>query len=46
MAANEKLGPGDIFPELQLNVVGEGDVVLPTDIHSPYAIVLIYRGHW
>lgn len=46
MSANQKLGVGDTFPELKLSVVGGGEVVLPRDIGSPFAIVLFYRGHW
>ena len=46
MGASNKLGPGDMFPELKLNVIEADDVVLPRDIGTPYAIVLFYRGYW
>ena len=46
MSTNDKLGPGDAFPELRLDIVGGDDLVLPRDIDTPYAIVLFYRGHW
>ena len=42
----EKLNGGDMFPELMLNMAGGGTVTLPTDIETPYALVLFYRGHW
>ena len=46
MSAKEKLGPGDTFPALTLCTVGGGEVVLPRDIATPYAIILFYRGYW
>ncbi|MCZ6616540.1 MAG: hypothetical protein O7E57_00300 [Gammaproteobacteria bacterium] len=42
----EKLNTGDTFPELNLSIAGGGSVRLPTDIETPYALVLFYRGHW
>lgn len=42
----EKLNLLDAFPSLNLNIAGGGTVTLPDDIHTPYAIVLFYRGHW
>jgi len=46
VSLNNKLSPGDKFPELSLNLRGAGDLVLPRDIETTYAIVLFYRGHW
>lgn len=37
---------GDTFPELSLTIVGGDTLVLPNDIVTPYAVVLLYRGHW
>ncbi len=42
----EKLNLGDTFPELTLQVAGAVTLTLPTEINTPYAIVLFYRGHW
>lgn len=42
----QKLGPGDPFPSLTLNLAGQGSLTLPSDIETPLAIVLFYRGHW
>ena len=46
MSGNQKLGPGDIFPELRLQLVGGAELVLPYDLDMPFNIVLFYRGHW
>ena len=46
MATNNKLGPGDPFPELKLSVYGTEGIVLPRDLDTMYTIVLFYRGHW
>ena len=40
------LGPGDSFPEMHLNLVGDGSIALPSDLTSSYAVILFYRGHW
>ena len=42
----EKLAGGDTFPELTLDIAGIGQMTLPGDIETPFAIVLFYRGHW
>ncbi|MEJ2133184.1 MAG: hypothetical protein P8Y95_16530 [Gammaproteobacteria bacterium] len=41
-----KLVGGDTFPELTLQIAGGESLTLPTDIETPFAIVLFYRGHW
>ncbi|MDG2421128.1 MAG: hypothetical protein P8N40_05470 [Gammaproteobacteria bacterium] len=41
-----KLTSGDAFPNLSLNIVGEGSRELPADLDSPMTIALFYRGHW
>jgi peroxiredoxin len=43
---NEQLVPGSTFPELQLKIAGDDTLSLPSDIETPYAVVLFYRGHW
>ena len=42
----DKLNGGDQFPALTLNAAGGGQIHLPADIETPYALVLFYRGHW
>ncbi len=42
----ERLEPGNPFPVITGSVVGGGEVTLPRDISSKYAIVLSYRAHW
>lgn len=42
----DKLVGGDTFPELTLEIAGKGTLTLPSDIDTPFAIVLFYRGHW
>lgn len=41
-----KLVGGDTFPELTLDIAGDGQLALPNDIDTPFAILLFYRGHW
>jgi len=42
----KKLGIGDQFPNITLNLVSGGELVLPTGMDGKYSIVLFYRGHW
>jgi len=42
----KKLGIGDQFPDITLNLVRGGELVLPADLDAKYNIVLFYRGHW
>ena len=37
---------GDPFPELKLDLVGGGGLVVPRDLAGSFAAVLIYRGAW
>ena len=41
-----KLNLLDQFPELTLTTTANNTIHLPTDLQTPYAIVLFYRGHW
>ena len=41
-----KLGQGDQFPQLTLNMVGGGIIDLPDNLNAKYNVVLFYRGHW
>ncbi len=41
-----KLDAGDTLPSVTLNTVGGQKVALPSDVETPYAVVLFYRGHW
>ena len=40
------LGPGDRFPDMTLALAGGGEIDLPGDLKSNYAVILFYRGHW
>ena len=42
----DKLNLADMFPALTLNLAGGDTLTLPTDLATPYAILLFYRGHW
>ena len=42
----EKLDAGAQFPALTLDLVDGRKVTLPDGIDTPYAVVLMYRGHW
>lgn len=42
----KKLGSGDQFPALTLNLLGESSMTLPDDLDAPTSVVLVYRGHW
>ena len=43
---SEKLGIGDTFPKLTLNLVDDGKLDLPDGVDTKYRIFLFYRGHW
>jgi len=42
----DKLNLGDTLPILTLQIAGGGIRTVPTDLATPYAILLFYRGHW
>ena len=42
----EKLGIGDVFPKLTLNLVTGTPLNLPDGVDAKYRIFLFYRGHW
>lgn len=42
----EKLGIGDTFPSLTLDLVDGGTLAIPEDMESKYKVILFYRGHW
>lgn len=41
-----RLHNGQVFPELDLALVGGGRLSLPGDLEGSFAVVLIYRGAW
>jgi len=43
---SEKLGIGDPFPGITLDVVGGGTLDLPAGLDTKYKVILFYRGHW
>lgn len=42
----KKLGIGDMFPSLTINLVKGGTIDLPGGVGPKYRVVLFYRGHW
>lgn len=42
----KKLGIGDSFPNITLDLVGGGIIDLPTGMGSKYNVILFFRGHW
>jgi peroxiredoxin len=42
----EKLNLGATLPRLSLQLAGGGQMTLPDDLQTPYAVLLFYRGHW
>lgn len=42
----EKLGIGDIFPKMTINLVDGTTINLPDGLDAKYRIILFYRGHW
>ncbi len=42
----DKLGIGDAFPKMTLNLVDGSTLALPDGMDAKYRIVLFYRGHW
>jgi len=43
---SEKLGIGDTFPEMTINLVDGKTLDLPNGLDAKYRIFLFYRGHW
>jgi peroxiredoxin len=41
-----KLGSGDVFPRLKLQLTDGRTLELPDGLGGKYNIVLFYRGHW
>ena len=41
-----KLGIGDTFPDMRLNLTSGGTISLPGDLGPKYGVILFYRGHW
>jgi hypothetical protein len=42
----DKLRSGDTLPSIALKLVGGGEVVVPDELESDFAVILFYRGHW
>jgi len=42
----KKLGIGDTFPTMTLNLVDGTTLDLPHGMTAKYRVVLFYRGHW
>ncbi|HXP56783.1 MAG TPA: redoxin domain-containing protein [Streptosporangiaceae bacterium] len=40
------LQPGDLFPQLTINVLGGGTLTVPDSLAGEFATVLFYRGAW
>jgi hypothetical protein len=43
---NKFLDAGDTFPQLEMNKVGGGKIVLPDDLLGDWGAILFYSGHW
>jgi hypothetical protein len=46
VAMSKKLGIGDTFPKVTINLVDGGTLELPDGLDAKYRIFLFYRGHW
>ncbi len=42
----EKLGTGEMFPRMTLDLVDGSRLELPAGMDCRYGIILFYRGHW
>jgi len=43
---SNKLGAGEQFPSINLNVGSDQSISVPEDLETEYTMLLIYRGHW
>jgi hypothetical protein len=43
---SKKLGIGDTFPKVTINLVDGRTLDLPEGLDARYRIFLFYRGHW
>jgi hypothetical protein len=41
-----KLGSGDVFPRLKLQLTDGRTLELPDGLKGKYNVILFYRGHW
>jgi peroxiredoxin len=41
-----KLDSGDVFPDLELHVVGDGTQRISALTAGQWSVVLLYRGDW
>ena len=41
-----KLGIGDVFPAIVIDLVRGGRLELPSGLDAKYRVILFYRGHW
>jgi peroxiredoxin len=41
-----RLGIGDSFPQMTLNLADGSTLSLPDGVDAKYRIFLFYRGHW
>jgi hypothetical protein len=46
LGMSKKLGIGDVFPKMTINLVDGGTLDLPDGLDAKYRILLFYRGHW
>lgn len=42
----DKLGIGDSFPDLSIDLVSGESMALPQGLDAKYRIIIFYRGHW
>ena len=42
----QKLDSGDLFPDLNVNIVGGNTFNLKENLDAKYNIILLYRGYW
>lgn len=40
------LNNGELFPKMELRLVGGGQLMVPADLSRSYAVLLAYRGSW
>lgn len=41
-----KLKNGDLFPNIEIDTIGDGHITLPAHLQGHYGVVLFYRGSW
>lgn len=41
-----KLDTGDLFPTIDMTVLGRDRIIIPNDVHGQWSAIIFYRGYF